>query len=463
MHDAFDIVADTDTPVSAFLKLAPLAPRYLLESVEQGLQVARYSMLGFGDAMQVLLTPDAFTVDGESRPLPADRAELLRELRGLTASLPRLKPELPHLPFTGGLVGSAAYDIVRWFERLPSRAADVLGEPVAAFVATRSLLVFDHLTRRVALLHDGSDEERRALREEVIARLRTGTLPAHVAPGRYEQARASMSRGDFLAGVDRVKDYIRAGDVFQLVLSISFGGDCDLDPFTTYRALRLINPSPYMYYCDVAGMQIVGSSPEALVRLQGGVASLRPIAGTRPRGATPAQDQALQQELLADVKENAEHVMLVDLARNDLGRVARPGTIEVVPFRHIEHYSHVMHMVSGVRGALEEGCDAFDLFAATFPAGTLVGAPKVRAMEIIDELEPQRRGVYGGTVGYFGSGGGLDQAIAIRTLVFRDGRYRYQAGAGVVADSLPHLEYEEVLAKSGAMKRALAMAAEGLA
>jgi anthranilate synthase component 1 len=321
--------------------------------------------------------------------------------------------------------------------------------------------VFDHLTRRIALLHEGTEGERRALREEVVARLRSG-LPEGPPPGRFETGRQSMSRADYLDGVERVKRYIHAGDVFQLVLSISFGGECDLDPFTTYRALRLINPSPYMYYCDVGGMQIVGSSPEALVRLQDGQAWLRPIAGTRPRGDSPAQDEALKQELLADAKENAEHVMLVDLARNDLGRVAEPGSIVVDPYRHIEHYSHVMHMVSGVRGRLEPSRDAFDLFAAAFPAGTLVGAPKVRAMEIIDELEPQRRGVYGGTVGYFGACGGMDQAIAIRTLVFRDGTYRYQAGAGVVADSLAHREYDEVLAKGAALERALLMASEGL-
>jgi anthranilate synthase component 1 len=462
MRDAFDIIADTDTPVSAFLKLRGLQPRYLLESVESGLQVARYSMLGFGDAFELSLTPETLRVDGTDRPPPEDREGLLAVLREALAAAPRPKPQPDGLPFTGGLVGSASYDLVRYFERLPSHADDVLREPLAAFVATRSVLVFDHLTRRVALLHEGTEGERRALRDEVVARLRSA-LPDPSPPGRYETGRQSMARPAYLDAVERIKDYIRAGDVFQLVLSISFGGECELDPFTTYRALRLINPSPYMFYCDVGGMQIVGSSPEALVRLHDGQASLRPIAGTRPRGATAAEDEALKHELLADAKENAEHVMLVDLARNDLGRVARPGSIVVDPYRHIEHYSHVMHMVSGVRGELEAGRDAFDLFAAAFPAGTLVGAPKVRAMEIIDELEPQRRGVYGGTVGYFGDGGALDQAIAIRTLVFRDGTYRYQAGAGVVADSLAHREYDEVLAKGAAMERALLMASEGLA
>jgi len=244
------------------------------------------------------------------------------------------------------------------------------------------------------------------------------------------------------------------------VLSVRFAGRHSVDPFDAYRALRLINPSPYMYYLALGDMTVVGSSPEALVKLSAGVAQLRPIAGTRPRAADDVEDRRREQELLADVKENAEHVMLVDLARNDLGRVARAGSVHVHPYRSIERYSHVMHIVSGVRGELAAGRDAFDLFAAAFPAGTLVGAPKVRAMEIIDELEPVRRGLYGGTVGYFGAQGEMDQAITIRTLVFRGDEYSYQAGAGIVADSVPQSEYEEVLAKSGSAARALQMAGE---
>jgi anthranilate synthase component 1 len=261
--------------------------------------------------------------------------------------------------------------------------------------------------------------------------------------------------------VARTKEYIAAGDVYQLVLSVRFGGRHDIDPFEAYRALRLINPSPYMYYCEFDDVTVVGSSPEALVKLQQGTAQLRPIAGTRPRADDDAEDRRREQELLADAKENAEHVMLVDLARNDLGRVAEAGSVHVAPYRSIERYSHVMHIVSGVRGRLAPGRDAFDLFAAAFPAGTLVGAPKVRAMEIIDELEPVRRGLYGGTVGYFGAQGEMDQAITIRTLVFRGDEYSYQAGAGIVADSVPQSEYEEVLAKSGSAARALQMAGEG--
>jgi anthranilate synthase component 1 len=265
-----------------------------------------------------------------------------------------------------------------------------------------------------------------------------------------------------MASVGKVKEYIRAGDVYQLVLSVQFSGACDIPPFEVYRALRLLNPSPYLYYCDFGDVSVVGSSPEALVKLSGREASLRPIAGTRRRGETTVGDRALAEELLADPKENAEHVMLVDLARNDLGRVAVPGSIKVDPYKTIERYSHVMHMVSGVHGVLNADADALDLFAAAFPAGTVVGAPKIRAMEIIDELEPAPRGLYAGTVGYFGHGGSMDQAITIRTLVFADGGYTYQAGAGIVADSVPASEHAEVLAKSAALESALTLAEEGL-
>ena len=321
--------------------------------------------------------------------------------------------------------------------------------------------MLDHLTRRVAVLHDGTEDERRALRDKVVEALR-GPLPPPAGPGRFGAPEASFSRDAFIDAVRDAQDHITAGDVYQIVLSVRFEGTHALSPFETYRALRLLNPSPYMYFLDLGHTHVVGSSPEALVCLEGRRASLRPIAGTLPRGETPEQDRKYEQQLLADPKENAEHVMLVDLARNDLGRVAVPGTVKVDPYRIIEHYSHVMHIVSGVQGIVEPGSDAFDLFAAAFPAGTLVGAPKVRAMELIDEAEPVRRGLYAGTVGYFGHGGNMDQAIAIRTLVFEGNRYSYQAGAGIVADSVPEREYEEVLAKSEILRRALKLAEEGL-
>jgi len=456
----FDIAADLDTPVSAFLKLRPFRPRFLLESVEGGERLARYSFIGFGDCLEVRLDARGLTVDGETRPAPATKGELLDALRDALKRAPRPLPEVPGVPLAGGLVGFSAYDLVRRFERLPARA-EAMTVPEGCWVAPQSFLVFDHVTRGIALLHAGSEEERQALRQDIIRALRGG-LPTGRPRVKVSPANASLSQPQFLDGVARVKERIAAGDVYQLVLAVQFAGRHNLEPFEAYRALRLINPSPYMFFLDIAGLQVVGSSPEALVKLQGGKAQLRPIAGTRPRGADAAADLALEAGLLADTKENAEHVMLVDLARNDLGRVAAAGSVGVDPYRVIERYSHVMHIVSGVNGRLAPGRDAFDLFAATFPAGTLVGAPKVKAMEIIDQLEPVRRGLYGGTVGYFGAGGDMDQAITIRTLVFHGDEYTYQAGAGIVADSDPAAEHAEVLAKSAALRRALQLAEEGL-
>jgi anthranilate synthase component 1 len=463
MKPPFDIPADLDTPVSAFAKLGELEPRFLLESVEGGERLGRFSFIGFGEALDVRLDDQAFTIGIERRAVPRDAAELLTGLRAALAAAPRPQPEIAAVPLAGGLVGFTSYDIVRYFERLPSRAAPLAhSPPLLHYVAPRSLLVFDHSTRAIALLHAGSDADRAALRTAVIRALR-GPMPvALAAAGRYAPPSAALSRDEFIARVQRTQEYIAAGDIYQLVLSSRFSGRHELDPFQVYRALRLVNPSPYMFYCKLGDYTVVGSSPEALVKLNHGHAELRPIAGTLPRADDPAVDRAREQQLLADPKENAEHIMLVDLARNDLGRVARAGSVHVNPYRVVERYSHVMHIVSGVHGEMAAGRDAFDLFAACFPAGTLVGAPKVRAMEIIEELEPVRRGLYGGTVGYFGAHGEMDQAITIRSLVFHGDEYSYQAGAGIVADSLPESEYAEILAKSGSAVRALELAGEGL-
>jgi anthranilate synthase component 1 len=457
----FDIAADLDTPVSAYLKLKSFRPRFLLESVEGGERLARYSFIGFGDCLEFRLDSSGMRIGDAVLPRPDDRETLLAALRRALGEAPRPALEGQAFPLLGGMVGAAGYDLVRYFERLPAHARAADDCPEAHYVAPSSLLVFDHLTRRVALLHAGGEKERLSLRREVIRALRGG-LPGPAWQASYSKPQGSLTEADFLRGVDRTKEYIAAGDVYQLVLSVCFGGRCDLDPFEVYRALRLLNPSPYMYFCELGERVVVGSSPEALVKLNGQSAQMRPIAGTRPRGENPQQDQAFEAELLADPKENAEHVMLVDLARNDLGRVAAAGSVKVDPFRSIERYSHVMHIVSGVNGQLAPGKDAFDLFAAAFPAGTLVGAPKVRAMEIIDELEPVRRGFYGGTVGYFGHGGDMDHAITIRTIVFHGETYSFQAGAGIVADSVPATEYQEVLAKSSVLRRALELAREGL-
>jgi len=460
MESPFDIAADLDTPVSAYLKLAPFEPRFLLESVESGEQLARYSFLGLGEALSLALYPDRVVKNGEVLPRPAS-SEAWRDLmRATLAESPELRPNLDGVPFSGGLVGAAGYDIVRYFERLPPNHAELRDLPQGCYVAPRSLLVFDHLTRRVALLHSGSDAEREALRIEVIRALRGGVGP--IRPGGLTPAAPSFPKADFLAAVERSKEHITAGDIYQIVLSVRFSGRTDLDAFQTYRGLRLLNPSPYMYFFEFGDLRVAGSSPEALVELDHGAASLRPIAGTRPRGATQADDLGLEHELLADPKENAEHVMLVDLARNDLGRVAEAGSVHVDPYRKIERYSHVMHIVSGVVGRLARDRDAFDLFAATFPAGTLVGAPKVRAMELIAELEPVARGLYGGTVGYFAKNGNMDQAITIRTLVINGDEYSFQAGAGIVADSVPEREHDEVLAKSAILRQALEIAEDGL-
>jgi len=463
MEPPFDISADLDTPVSTYLKLEALQPRYLLESVEGGAHLARYSFLGFGEVHDMRLDASGLRIGSEHHDRPESTAMLLNTLREFLTTTPQLQPEVPELPFSGGLVGISGYDLVRYFERLdniPSGKA-IPDSPEAAYLATESLLVFDHLTRRIALLHSGSEDERKALRDAVIRLLR-GPLPPLPASGSYTDPVQSLSEDEFKSAVARSKEYISKGDIYQIVLSVRFSGTHELSPFETYRAMRLINPSPYMFFFDLGDLQVVGSSPEALVKCHQGHAALRPIAGTRPRGADKAEDCAHEESLLADKKENAEHVMLVDLARNDLGRVAAAGSIYVDPYRSIERYSHVMHIVSGVQGELADGKDAFDLFAAAFPAGTLVGAPKVRAMQLIDEMEPTRRGVYAGTVGYFGNGGDMDHAIAIRTLVFGNGQYSYQAGAGIVADSVPQTEYEEVLAKSAILRRALAIAEEGL-
>lgn len=461
MQEPFDIAADLDTPVSAFLKLAPFRPCFLLESADGGERLGRYSFIGFGEALSLVLDRGTLTVGAESSPAPTNREALLSAFRAALERIPRPGREAGVIPFTGGLVGVTGYDLVRRFEKLgPSRAA-TQALPEASYVAPQSMLVFDHLTRRVALLHDGPDAERRALRREVIAALR-GPVPLRPASGRHAPPRPSLEGEGFIAAVERAKGHIRAGDVFQLVLSVCFSGEAAVHPFEVYRALRLLNPSPYLYFLQLGDLSVVGSSPEALVKLNGRMAALRPIAGTRPRGRSDEEDRRLEEELLADPKEAAEHVMLVDLARNDLGRVAVPGTIRVDPYRIIERYSHVMHIVSGVNGVLAPEADAFDLFAATFPAGTVVGAPKVRAMELIDEMEPVGRGLYAGTVGYFGHGGGMDQAIAIRTLVFRDGTYTFQAGAGIVADSRPEAELAEVRAKAAALEAAMTLAEGGL-
>ena len=456
----FDIAADLDTPVSAFRKLAPFRPRYLLESVEGGERIGRYSFIGFGEAMEARLDARGLVVDGVATPLAEGRDALLQALRSLLARAPRPRIGETRLPFEGGLVGAMGFEIARRLVRVRSPRLAV-STPEMILLGCPSVLVFDHVARRAAVLHDGDETQRASLRREVIAALR-GALPSRTTRTRIGASTPSMTDLEMLGAIERAQEHILAGDVFQLVLSLRHEGEVEIDPFEAYRALRLTNPSPYMFFYDFGDVQFAGSSPEALVRLDGRTAHLRPIAGTRPRGDSIERDEALGRELMADDKELAEHVMLVDLARNDVGRVAETGSVIVEPYRTIERYSHVMHTVSGVRGTLAPGRDAFDLFAAAFPAGTVSGAPKSRALELIDALEPCARGFYAGTVGYFGHGAVSDHALAIRSIAFHQGRYAYQAGAGIVEASRPRAEIDEMLAKAAVMKGALELAEEGL-
>ena len=373
-----------------------------------------------------------------------------------------MKPQIDGIPFDGGLVGATGYDVVRFFERLPPNRAERDGLPQAAYVAPESLLVFDHLTRRVALLHAGAERDRQALRTAVVKALRGG-LDAPDRPGKFSRAEASMTQREHAASVLKGKAHIKAGDIYQIVLSVRFAGRTDLDPFQTYRGLRLLNPSPYMYFFELGDLRVAGSSPEALVRLAGRTASLAADRGHAAARRSRPSTTSRSSTSCSPIRRRTPSTSCSSISRATiLGRVARSGSVHVDPYRKIERYSHVMHIVSGVQGLVAPERDAFDLFAAAFPAGTLVGAPKVRAMQLIAELEPTGRGLYGGTVGYFAKNGNMDQAITIRTMVFDGDEYSFQAGGGIVADSSPDMEYQEVLAKSAILRRALELAEEGL-
>ncbi len=459
MKRIFDIAADLDTPVSAYLKLTPLRPCFLLESVEHGERVGRYSFIGFGDGLRVSCRGGEISAGDQTFKTDGSIDALMSSLRQVLDIAPRPGPVGAGVPFHGGLVGAVGFDFAY---RIPGAGGGRDDELEMAFYAPSSVLVFDHLSRRAALLHAGTEDERMALRSRVVDLLAGGIPGGNGYARTAGPATPTMEKDQFVRAVESAKNHIGAGDIYQLVVSIGFEGVADVNPFDVYRGLRLLNPSPYMYFIDLDDRQIIGSSPEALVRYSDGEAELRPIAGTRPRSDDPGEDRDAEHALLADSKEAAEHVMLVDLARNDLGRVAVPGSIVVDPFRVVERYSHVMHLVSGVRGRVEQDIDCFDVFASVFPAGTVVGAPKVRALQLLEQLEPTRRGFYAGTVGYFGHGGSMDQAITIRTIVMEGSSYRFQAGAGIVADSDPDTEWEEVMSKSDVMRSAIEMAAEGL-
>ena len=468
------VLADLDTPLSVYLKLCDGHDSYLFESVEGGETWGRYSIIGLPCRRRYVIDGKTMTVADYGRTVSE---ETLDDPLARVAELQEgfRVPQLPELPlFTGGLVGYFGYETVRLMEpRLAGgEKPDELGTPDAVLLLSEEVAVFDNLAGRLWLIvnadpskPDAFEEAQRRL-DALEHRLRSGStgygLAVHGEPVDEADFRYGFSREDFIAAVRKSKEYILAGDIFQVVLSQRMSVPFRARPLDVYRALRALNPSPYMFFIDLGDMHIVGSSPEVLVRVQNRRVVVRPIAGTRPRGATPAEDRALEEELLADPKERAEHIMLMDLGRNDVGRVAKTGTVQVTDDMVIERYSHVMHIVSQVVGELDDGLTAMDAIRAAFPAGTLSGAPKIRAMEIIDELEPVRRNIYAGAVGYLSWHDDADLAIAIRTAVIRDGKLHVQAGAGIVADSDAAMEWEETRNKGRALITAVDRASRGL-
>ena len=441
-----EVLADMLTPVRAYTLLCPPgSPGFLLESVEGGERLARYSFIGF--------QPKSLDL-GDGDPLPA--------LRSVAAESTAPVPGVPR--FHGGAVGYLGYETARHFERLPLAQGAAPPMPESAFLRAEDLAVFDHVTRRLKLLtiHRPEREDYDAAVgriDEMEKRLASDQVSTPRSGVDGEPWKSNMSPGQFHAMVDAAKEHILAGDAFQIVVSQRFRKPLAASPFDVYRCLRAINPSPYMFFLALGGdRHVVGTSPEKLVQVEGRHVETRPLAGTRRRGADPAEDASLERELLSDLKERAEHVMLVDLGRNDVGRVARPGTVKVDRLMEVERYSHVMHISSTVSGELREGCTSLDALRAAFPAGTVSGAPKIRAMEVIADLEPEQRGVYAGSLGYVSFGGNLDMAITLRTIVVTGGIAYVQAGAGVVADSRPEREFDETLEKAGAMFKAIEMA-----
>jgi len=461
-----ELLADTETPVSAYLKLRDDSYSYLLESAEGGKRWGRYSFIGCKPYLSVVSRDTGVEIWQEGAPkILKETGNPLGVLKELGAKFrPVTVEDLP--PFQGGLMGYINYDLLRKWEHLPGLTPLDRKLPEAVFTACRHLIIFDHLTHMVkvaafAILENEANLEqtyRRACQEvtETIEKLHS-PLPSSLQdePLLLEDLKPNFPREDFEDAVRKAKEYIVAGDVIQVVLSQKFSGEISGEDFSLYRNLRSVNPSPYMFYLNFGDIKLIGASPEILVRLTDGKIELRPIAGTRPRGASPEEDMSLEKDLLADPKERAEHIMLVDLGRNDVGKVAAPGSVKVPRLMEIERYSHVMHIVSRVEGKLKPDTDCFDLFMSTFPAGTVSGAPKIRAMQIINELESSPRGPYAGAVGYFGFNGNMDFCITIRTITIMQGQLSIQVGAGIVYDSSPENEYEETLRKAEAMFKAI--------
>jgi len=469
-----EVLADLDTPLSAYLKLADGAYSYLFESVHGGEQWGRYSIIGLPCKTRVKIAGHTISVERDGAA--TEQFEHPQPLQWIEEFRQQYKvPDVPGLPrFNGGLVGYFGYETIGYIEpRLQaSNKPDPIGTPDILLMVSQDLLVFDNLSGKMLLLTHADPAQSDAYQQaqnrlaELVDKLHQ--LKAHPQP---QSAGKQVLESDFVSGftqqgyedgVRKIKQYITDGDCMQVVLSQRMSIPFSAAPLDLYRSLRCLNPSPYMYYLNLDDFHIVGSSPEILVRLEDDTVTVRPIAGTRRRGETPEQDLALEQDLLADPKEIAEHLMLIDLGRNDAGRVSKVGSVKLTDKMIIERYSHVMHIVSNVTGELQEGKNAFDVLAATFPAGTVSGAPKIRAMEIIDELEPVKRGIYSGAVGYISWSGNLDTAIAIRTAVIKDQTLHIQAGAGIVYDSVPRSEWDETMNKGRAVFRAVSMAEAGL-
>ncbi|MEW6084967.1 MAG: anthranilate synthase component I [Chloroflexota bacterium] len=461
-----EISADLETPISVYMKLRGEGTSFLLESVEGGERIARYSFIGIKPKAQYIIRDTDIEIKDEygvrSTQYDGDPTYFLQEeMRGFNFKSQSGAPR-----FIGGLVGFLGFESVRFFEPVLRSRMKRAALPDGIFLLADTVVAFDHARRSLSLIANVLDEDVEAANrklDEIEARIHAPLPPARHRAVKSSQTRSNMTQGRFEDMVRDAKEFIAAGDIFQVVLSQRFARETDVEPFDVYRAVRRLNPSPYMFFFDFGMVDgeplfLVGSSPEMFVRLEGRTASLRPIAGTRPRGADANADDALVQELLADPKERAEHVMLVDLGRNDLGRVCEYGTVRVSDFFTIEKYSHVMHIVSHVEGKLRPDLTAFDLVRASFPAGTVSGAPKVRALEIIADLEPDPRGAYAGMVGYFGFDGNMDTCLALRTMVARGNTFSVQAGAGIVADSNPNTEYQETVNKASAMLKAIEMA-----
>jgi anthranilate synthase component 1 len=471
-----EILADLETPLSAFRKIDSGNYAFLLESVEGGEKWARYTFLGSNPSLVFKSKGRSAEVIDQSGVqrlgVERDPLDLLQSLLG------RYRPaKVEGLPrFYGGLVGYMGYDLIRFIERLPEVAADDLQLPDCLFLLTDTLLIFDNLTHKIKIVSNVHVEDRNRSQlefayQEAVRKIEAldsslrrplgAPLPPHLG-NHGKEISSNLSREEFEGAVEEAKRYIQAGDCIQVVLSQRFRSRLAADPLDVYRALRAINPSPYMFYLRLGEVKVVGSSPEVMVRLEEGRIDVRPIAGTRPRGKSEEEEGRIAADLLADPTERAEHIMLVDLARNDVGRVAQIGTVKVNELMAVERYSHVMHIVSNVQGRIQEGKGAFDVIRACFPAGTVSGAPKIRAMEIIEELEGVRRGIYAGAIGYFSFSGNMDTCITIRTILIVDGQAYVQVGAGIVADSQPEKEYQETLNKAKAMMLALEMAEKGL-